>query len=95
MISSSFSFFYAQEYAHEICVYCSGNRHFEALYEMQLWLKDYYRAALSCTMFYKMEAKSYVELEKNKHQLHTAISHFEMAASRATQRESEHLVFVL
>ena len=39
-------------------------------------------------MFYKMEAKSYAELEKNKHYLVTAISHFEMATARITSKES-------
>lgn len=59
-------------------MHCSKNKNFEILYEIQLWIKDYFRAAISCTLFYKSQATTYAQLAKNEEHLLTAISHFEL-----------------
>ena len=45
-------------------------------------------------MFYKMGARSYAELQKNKHHLAAAAAHFEQAITNATKKESK-FTFVL
>lgn len=67
-------------------MFCERNNYLEVLYNIQLWIKDYVRAAMTSIMFYLHDAHSYSELTGRDEHLHNALSHFEAALKPTTTK---------
>lgn len=64
-------------------MFCKRNKLFNELYDIQLWAKDYFRAAISSTLFYTKDAITYGQLLKREEHLVNAISHMKAFLDQA------------
>ncbi|XP_075222931.1 zinc finger FYVE-type containing 26 spastizin [Lycorma delicatula] len=62
-----------------LCAWCEKRGMLNVLYQVQLWMCDYVRAAMTCTRFYLFGARCYRDLISNVRYLHDAITNLKHA----------------
>lgn len=70
-------FFEFQKYLSYSCVYFKKAGYLHTLYDFQILMKDYVRAAMICIRFYQKKAVTFTDLVSRSAHLHTALKHFE------------------
>lgn len=60
-----------------ICGYLEKHKHYNALYQLQVLLKDYIRASITSLRFYTMNCSNYQQLQNNVQHLHDACRHLQ------------------
>ncbi|KAH1006644.1 zinc finger FYVE domain-containing protein 26 [Dendroctonus ponderosae] len=72
-----------KDYLVKICRHLTQQNLFHSLYQLQLYMGDYVRAAMSCVNFYEDKATTFSDLQQRRHYLTEALSHL----SRGREQE--------
>ena len=79
---------YLQRYLCHVCHYLEKQGMMNVLYQLQVHLHDYVRAAMTCIRFYLKGARNYSDLASNIEHLRVAQKHLEVELQTAHQGTS-------